>query len=83
MEKKEAMQMFRGRYVSNGGYVLITMLTQRKDLPEKYPKGPNITLCGVDPIEDGLGSHPLQRKTCLWQVKNQNFYTAQAFQVCD
>lgn len=64
--------MFRGRYVSNGGCALTTRLTQRKDLPEKYPKGPNITLCGVDPIEDGLRSHPLQRKTCLWQVKNQN-----------
>lgn len=47
--------------------VVIKMLTQRKDLPEKDPKGPDITLCGVHPVEDGLRSHPLQREACLWQ----------------
>lgn len=45
--------------------VVIKMLTQRKDLPEKDPKGPDITLCGVHPVEDGLRSHPLQREACL------------------
>ena len=42
-------------------------LTQGEDLPEQYPKGPHIALCGVHLVEDALGGHPLQRQSGLWE----------------
>ncbi len=56
------------------------MLTQRKDLPQKDSKGPNVTLCGVHPVEDGLRSHPLQRETCLQKKKDLGLNAYRTFQ---
>lgn len=40
-------------------------LTQREDLPHEDTEGPDVTLGGVDLVENGLWCHPLERKSGL------------------
>lgn len=57
--------MFQTLCGLGGGFLIGPGLTQGEDLPQKNSKGPDIALCGVHPIEDGLRSHPLKREPCL------------------
>lgn len=46
--------------------LLIDMpLTQRENLPHEDTEGPDVTLGGVDLVENGLWRHPLERKSGL------------------
>lgn len=41
------------------------LLTQRENLPHEDTERPDVTLGGVDFVENGLWRHPLERKSGL------------------
>lgn len=43
----------------------LMLLTQREDLPHEDAEGPDVTLGGVDLVEDGLWCHPFEGQSSL------------------